>query len=120
MVGNCCISVLDRTQQGVDSPVTIPRPFCLCSPLSASRRVGRPLTVTEQKGELRNALHVSPTAATVVVDSKPGMKFGQLSGRLSLHLTCVFVASNRTDGGKMQGPTKLNPGSPVVQMGFYG
>lgn len=36
--------------------------------------MGRPLTVTEHKGELRNALHMSETATTVGVDKRPVMK----------------------------------------------
>ena len=56
------------------SPVTTPRPVFRSSLLSAFSRIGRPFTVTEQNGELRNSLHVSPTTTIVDVDSRFAME----------------------------------------------
>ena len=49
-------------------PVTKPRPLPLRSLLSASNKMGKLLTVMEQRPELRKALQVSPTADMTAED----------------------------------------------------
>src|ERR1700676_3871315 len=70
----------------------MPRPVHLCSLWSASKRMGRPLTVTEQKGELRNALHVRETVATVRLDSRPVMYVSMDLVRSNIRVDILLVA----------------------------
>jgi hypothetical protein len=67
-----------------DEPVTTPCPlFHLASFSRALVRVGRPLTVIEQKPILKKALQARPTVVTVALDNKLVIKLKERSRAIS-------------------------------------
>lgn len=60
--------VANSESDACNEPVTTPCPLLLLPSSKARMRVGRPLTVMEQKPELITALQMRPTVATVAVE----------------------------------------------------